>query len=84
MTNLINFPNWKLKNVTAAERFDELATQAREKPNQFGHVLVAFIEILPNGNEIHRYISTLGSRREEIGLLAQMIDKVIRDGDVSN
>lgn len=65
---VVAFPQWKT-NATAAERFDELAGVARERPERFKKLVVIYVEEGPTGNLLVRKLTDNLSTYEVIGLL---------------
>lgn len=70
MTDPVSYlPVWK-KNATAEERLLELAMIARKHPERFAKMLVAYVEIKPNGRwQINTIDTGMTSIFEEIGIL---------------
>lgn len=72
--SVTSLPIWK-RGATAAERFEELAQLAREKPERFAKVFVVYVELLPipvggeHSPTVTRYITAGVNTSEAIGLI---------------
>lgn len=71
-------PVWK-RDATGAERMQELAQVASEKPHEFKKVFVIYIEELPDGCTRTRTISAGCSMHEALGMLAEATHEVIEE-----
>lgn len=68
MSNVKPFPNWK-PGATPTERFSELETESRERPERFRKVVVIYIEELPGHRTKARWLSSNCTTTEVLGVI---------------
>lgn len=66
--NIDYLPFWKA-NATPEERLSEITAIARKHPEQFSNIIIIYEEVLPDGSNLTRYVSTNLSTKELLGLL---------------
>lgn len=76
MSNVKYLPVWKQK-ATASERFDELASVAKEKPHEFEKVVVVYLERTADNCTVLRTIESGCSTHELLGMLTEAIHNTL-------